>query len=790
MKKTLAFLLLILVCGALPVVGALPTCPPSGARGKVLLPYQDARLSASQRAEDLLSRMTLKEKVGQMVYLMGWDSYDLDGRKVSTSEKFRNEVDQLYVGNYWATFRADPWTRKTLNNGLDPERAAMAANAMQRYAIEHSRLGIPLFLAEEAPHGHMAIGATVFPTGLGLSATFDTALVARVGAAVAQEVRLQGAHVSYGPVIDLARDPRWSRVEETFGEDHVLSGEMAEACIRGMGGGRLQQPFATLATLKHFVAYGVSEGGHNGAPAHVGLRELHECFLPPFQKAIAAGALSVMTAYNAIDGVPCTSYTMLLREVLRQQWGFRGLVVSDLYSIDGLRGTHHVASSIREAGVMAAKAGVDIDLGANAFSQLVDAVENGEIGIEVIDEAVRRILTMKFEMGLFDHPYVDPKAAAREVGSAKNVALARQAARESITLLKNDNHLLPLQRNLRVAVVGPNAHNVYNMLGDYTAPQSEGRVSTVLDGILQKIPAAQVTYVRGCAVRDTASCDFEEARMAALQADVLVAVVGGSSARDFRTSYEETGAAVSQPLQVNDMECGEGFDRATLDLMGRQEQLLRMLKSTGKPLVVVYVEGRPLLKNWAARHADALLTAFYPGQEGGNAVADVLFGDYNPAGRLSMSVPRNVGQLPVYYNRQQGGGSPYIDSESTPLYAFGYGLSYTSFRYSDLKVRAAGDGFEVSFMVENTGGREGDEVPQLYLHPRRASVVQPPMQLRHFSRIHLKAGEHVTVTFFLPESDFKVVTPSLQQVVEPGDFDVMVGSSSDNILLRGVINIP
>ena len=790
MKKTLAFLLLILVCGALPVVGALPTCPPSGARGKVLLPYQDARLSAGQRAEDLLSRMTLKEKVGQMVCLMGWDSYDLDGRKVSTSEKFRNEVDQLYVGNYWATFRADPWTRKTLNNGLDPERAAMAANAMQRYAIEHSRLGIPLFLAEEAPHGHMAIGATVFPTGLGLSATFDTALVARVGAAVAQEVRLQGAHVSYGPVIDLARDPRWSRVEETFGEDHVLSGEMAEACIRGMGGGRLQQPFATLATLKHFVAYGVSEGGHNGAPAHVGLRELHECFLPPFQKAIAAGALSVMTAYNAIDGVPCTSYTMLLREVLRQQWGFRGLVVSDLYSIDGLRGTHHVASSIREAGVMAAKAGVDIDLGANAFSQLVSAVENGEIGIEVIDEAVRRILTMKFEMGLFDHPYVDPKAAAREVGSARHVALARQAARESITLLKNENHLLPLQRNLRVAVVGPNAHNVYNMLGDYTAPQSEGRVSTVLDGILQKIPAAQVTYVRGCAVRDTASCDFEEARMAALQADVVVAVVGGSSARDFRTSYEETGAAVSQPLQVSDMECGEGFDRATLDLMGRQEQLLRMLKSTGKPLVVVYVEGRPLLKNWAARHADALLTAFYPGQEGGNAVADVLFGDYNPAGRLSMSVPRNVGQLPVYYNRQQGGGSPYIDSESTPLYAFGYGLSYTSFRYSDLKVRAAGDGFEVSFMVENTGGREGDEVPQLYLHPRRASVVQPPMQLRHFSRIHLKAGEHVAVTFFLPESDFEVVTPSLQQVVEPGDFDVMVGSSSDNILLRGVINIP
>ena len=790
MKKILVFLLLILAGCALPAVGALPVCSSSGPEGKALLPYQDARLSAVQRADDLLSRMTLREKVGQMVSLMGWDSYDIDGTKVTTSAKFRNEVDQSFVGNYWATFRADPWTRKTIDNGLDPRRAAMAANAMQRYAIGHSRLGIPLFLAEEAPHGHMAIGATVFPTGLGLSATFDTALVARVGAAVAREVRLQGAHVSYGPVIDLARDPRWSRVEETFGEDHVLSGLMAEACVRGMGGGQLQQPFSTLATLKHFVAYGVPEGGHNGASAHVGLRELHECFLPPFQKAIAAGALSVMTAYNAIDGVPCTSHTMMLRDVLRQQWGFRGLVVSDLYSIDGLRGTHRVASSIREAGVMAAKAGVDIDLGANAFSQLVDAVEKGEVGIEVIDEAVRRILTMKFEMGLFDHPYVDPEAAAREVGSANHVALARQAARESITLLKNDSNLLPLHRNLRLAVVGPNAHNVYNMLGDYTAPQPEGRVSTVLDGILQKIPAAQVTYARGCAVRDTASCDFEEARQAALQADVVVAVVGGSSARDFRTSYEETGAAVSQPMQVSDMECGEGFDRATLDLMGRQEQLLRMLKSTGKPLVVVYVEGRPLLKNWAALHADALLTAFYPGQEGGNAVADALFGDYNPAGRLSMSVPRNVGQLPVYYNRQPGGGNPYVDSESTPLYAFGYGLSYTSFRYSDLRVGAAGDGFEVSFVVENTGGREGDEVPQLYLHPRHASVVQPAMQLRHFSRIHLKADECVKVSFFLPKSDFEVVTPSLQWVVEPGDFDVMVGSSSDNILLRGVINIP
>ena len=337
-----------------------------------------------------------------------------------------------------------------------------------------------------------------------------------------------------------------------------------------------------------------------------------------------------------------------------------------------------------------------------------------------------------------------------------------------------------------MAVVGPNADNTYNLLGDYTAPQPEGRVKTVLHGIAQKIPAAQVRYAKGCAVRDTATFDLEEVRQVAEWADVVVAVVGGSSARDFKTSYEETGAASSQQATVSDMESGEGFDRATLSLMGRQQQLLDVLKMTKKPLVVVYVEGRPLLKNWAAEHADALLTAYYPGQEGGNAVADVLFGDYNPAGRLTISVPRNVGQLPVYYNRKHSSGSDYIDSKASPLYAFGYGLSYTTFRYSDLQMKAVGNhAYEVRFCVENTGDRDGDEVPQLYLHDRQASVAQPDKQLRHFARVHLKAGEKRQMTFVLTEEDFEIVTPDLKRVVEPGEFDVMVGSASDQIHLQG-----
>ena len=765
--------------------------------------YKNPSLSPSQRVADLLPRMTLEEKVGQMLCLLGWNCHSRSANRQQPTangqqptanrqrltDEFYADIDSLRCGMFWGVFRADPWTQKTLVTGLDPHLAAETANAMQRYAMEHTRLGIPLFFAEEAPHGHMAIGTTVFPTGLGMSATFDTCLMAKVGKAIATEIRLQGGHVSYGPVLDLVRDPRWSRVEETMGEDPVLTGEMGAALIRGMGGGHLAQPDATLVTLKHFIAYGASEGGLNGSPTHVGTRALHSLFLPPFRKAVEAGALSLMTSYNSVDGVPCTSNPYLLRDVPYGQWGFRGFVVSDLYSINTLRSDHHVASTLEEAAVLAAKAGVHVDLGGLAYAELVRAVREKRLDEQIIDEAVARVLMAKFEMGLFDHPYVDPKAAAREVRSDAHLSLARQVAQESITLLKNQNKILPLSRHVRVAVVGPNADSPYNLLGDYTAPQPEEQVITVLEGIRSKLQPSQVEYVRGCAVRDTMLNEVAQATAAAERADVVVAVVGGSSARDFRTSYEKTGAASEKENAVSDMECGEGFDRASLSLMGRQEELLRALRKTGKPLVVVYVEGRPLDKTWAAGEADALLTAYYPGQQGGAAIADVLFGDFNPAGRLSVSVPRGVGQLPVYYNRLRPSAHDYIDMSTKPLYAFGYGLSYTSFEYSDLRVRYAGEGrFEVSFDVANVGGRDGDEVPQLYLSDEVASVVMPVMQLRHFCRIHLKAGERKRVSFMVGGEDFEVVTPDLRHVAEPGTFEVMVGAASDDIRLRETIN--
>ena len=754
-------------------------------------PYQDASLPIDQRVDDLIGRMTLEEKIGQLRCTLAWDYYSIQGKNVVPSEKFKKDIREGNIGMLWATYRADPWTRKSLENGLTPELAAKAGNALQRYVIEHTRLGIPLFLAEEAPHGHMAIGATVFPTGIGMAATWSPELIERVGEVIGKEIRLQGGHISYGPVLDLARDPRWSRVEETYGEDPVLTGEIGAAMVRGTGGGALHRPYSTLATLKHFIAYGTTESGQNGAPSFIGQRELLENFLPPFRKAIDAGALSVMTSYNSMDGIPCTANGYLLNDVLRGEWNFRGFVVSDLYSIDVMHNNYHVTHSLQEAGIQSLQAGVDADLGANAYALLGDAVHKNLIREKDIDTAVRRILRLKFEMGLFENPYVEPKKAAKEVGTAQAKEVALQTARASITLLKNEQQILPLKKDMHVAVIGPNADNCYNMLGDYTSPQPDGKVITILDGIKKKIGAEHVIYAKGCAVRDTTESNIAEAVDAARKADAVVVCVGGSSARDFKTSYKETGAAIADTKTISDMDCGEGFDRATLGVLGHQQKLMEALKQTGKPLIIIYIEGRPLEKNWAHRHGDALLTAYYPGEEGGTAIADVLFGDYNPAGRLPVSVPADVGQIPVYYNKKAPVPHDYVEMSAKPLYPFGHGLSYTSFEYSHLQITPAADGkqFTVSCNVRNTGNYDGDEVVQLYLHDEIASTVQPLKQLKHFKRIHIKRGESTTVKFLLTDEDLSVIGKDMKPVVEPGDFAIMVGASSEDIRLTGTLTV-
>ena len=750
--------------------------------------YKDASQPTEARVKDLLSRMTPEEKIGQLICPLGWPMYEkVSADSVEITPLYRNFVDSLGGGMLWAVFRADPWTRKTLETGLNPVLAAKTYNKLQKYSIEHSRLGIPIILAEEAPHGHMAIGTTVFPTSIGLASTWDPELMEEVGRVIASELRAQGGHISYGPVIDLAREPRWSRVEETYGEDVYLTSTMAAGMMHGTSPKSNGYDKGVISTLKHFIAYGIPEGGHNGNPSFVGKRDLYENFLPTFKAAIDAGALSVMTSYNAIDGEPTTGNKEMLTDLLRGQWGFDGFVVSDLQSVDGLANDHRIAADLREAGEMALKAGVDVDLGANCFSQLKKSLDEGKISEKDLDIAAGRVLKIKFDLGLFDNPYIPEDGI--KVRTPENIGVARKAALESVTLLEN-NGILPLRKNMKVAVIGPNADNMYNQLGDYTAPQERSNIVTMLDGIKAKIGESNVIYAKGCAVRDNNAAGIPAAVFAAMRADVAVVVVGGSSARDFKTKYIDTGAAVVDEKTVSDMEAGEGFDRASLDLMGQQNALLKALKATGKPLVVVHIEGRPLDKNWQKENADALLTLWYPGQEGGNALADVLFGDYNPAGRLPITVPRGVGQLPVYYNKKFPFGHDYVEMSAKGLYEFGYGLSYTRFEYSDLEIVKAGNtGATVSVTITNTGDYDGEEVAQLYITDVKASTVRPRRQLRAFKRLYIPKGSASRICFELGADALQTYNKDMQPVVEPGDFIIGIGASSEDIRLTGTLTL-
>ena len=684
--------------------------------------YENPTLNVETRVEDILSQMTLEEKVGQLLTSLGWQMYKRVGDDVQLTEKLTEELEKYHIGSLWGFMRADPWTQRTLSTGLNPTLAPKAVNKLQQYVIENTRLGIPLFLAEECPHGHMAIGTTVFPTSIGQSSTWNPQLIEQMGRTIAKEAKPQGAHIVYGPVLDLARDPRWSRVEETYGEDPFLIAQMGKALVRGFQGDVFTPQESLLSTLKHFASYGWTEGGHNGASAHVGTREMEEYILPPFREAIHAGALSVMSSYNEIDGIPSTANYHLLTEVLRERWGFQGFTISDLRSIGGLR-EHGIAANDYEAAVKAFHAGLDNDLGMSIYgNQLSKAVSKGDIPMELLNQSVRRILRLKFKTGLFDNPFVDEKVAPKIVANPEHLELAREVARQSIILLKNQKNILPLTKNgnQKIAVIGPNADNVYNMLGDYTAPQSATSVVTVLEGIKNKIDPENVIYAKGCAIRDTSRTHFHSALEAAAAADIVVMAMGGSSARDFSSEFEETGAAKVSDNLVSDMESGEGYDRSTLQLMGLQLELIQKVKDMGKPIVLVLIKGRPLLLEGVVQEADAIVDAWYPGMQGGNALADVLFGDYNPGGRLSISVPRSVGQLPVYYNpKRKGNRNHYIEESGTPRYCFGYGLSYTTFDYSDMNVtlKETEDDCIVNIRekIKNRGKKEGVEVEKIYL---------------------------------------------------------------------------
>ncbi|MNO40305.1 Periplasmic beta-glucosidase precursor [compost metagenome] len=532
----------------------------------------------------------------------------------------------------------------------------------------------------------------------------------------------------------------------------------------------------------------------------MGKRELMEKDLLPFQRAIEAGAKSVMTAYNEIDGVPCTSNKALLTDVLREQWGFDGFVITDCGAISQLKDGHQICETDEEAASLALKAGVDMEMSGEAFgSCLLNALHLQLIDISDIELAVERILWVKFELGLFERPFVDPAVALHVVGQQLHIDMARQAAREGIILLKNHEEVLPLSPSLgKIAVIGPNANHIYNQLGDYTSPQERHHIVTVLDGIRAKCTGfSDVLYAPGCRVKDPSKAGFEMAMEVASAADIIIAVVGGSSARDFGegTIDLKTGAAViTDQFSLSDMDCGEGFDRAGLNLCGVQLELLQELYSLNKKLIVVYINGRPIVEPWIDEHADAILEAWYPGQQGGHAIADILFGDYNPSGRLTLSIPKHPGQLPVYYHKKRSRGHRYLEVDFHPQYVFGYGLSYTSYQYEHIRLDrskiASDDSCTVSVEVTNIGNAAGHEVVQLYIKDCTSMITRPERELKGFQKIYIEPGERRRVLFHITPLELQFVGPDLQWIVEPGKFEIMIGSNVNDTLSTSLEVVP
>lgn len=737
-----------------------------------MLPYKNAALSVEERVKDLLPRMTVEEKVAQTQCIWKQKSSILDDKGNFSPGKAKN-VLRNGMGQIG---------RPSENKG--PKEMAEFTNTIQKFFIEKTRLGIPVIFHEECLHGHAAPGGTSFPQPIALAGTWNTELISEIFSAVAEETRVRGAHQALTPVLDVARDPRWGRVEETFGEDPFLCAQMGLAAVKAFQG---EGPFISkkhlASTLKHFAVHGQPESGTNCAPANYSERTIREVFLPPFKACVTEGkAMSVMASYNEIDGVPSHMNKWLLGQVLRKEWGFKGVVVSDYYGIKELDILHHVARDKEEAARLAMEAGVDLetpDIECNNF--LLTLVNEKKISMAVLDSAVARILRAKFLLGLFDDPYVDPAEAEKVVGSARNRALALRAAQESVVLLKNENHLLPLNKSSykSIAVIGPNADKC--ILGGYS-DQPKVKISP-LEGIKAKVGSSmQVLYSEGCRITEPGGSWYidkvtpsnpeedeqriKEAVEVARKADVITLFLGGN---------EETSREGWSKTHLG--------DRASLDLVGKQNDLVRAMIDTGKPVVVFLFNGSPLTFNYINDHVPAILECWYLGQETGHAVADVLFGDYNPGGKLSITIPASVGQLPVFYNYKPSGRRGYVLDAAKPLYPFGYGMSYTTFRYDHLKVSSEKmskkEKVTVSVEVTNTGKVKGDEVVQMYIADKVSSVTRPVKELKGFKRISLEPGRTQTVSFSVDAEALSFYDINMNYTVEPGDFDLMVGPSSE-----------
>ncbi len=749
--------------------------------------YLDTAQPIEKRVEDLLSRMTLEEKIGQLNMPCVYYGQLGNGieNKIDGCRKFTAGTLEPGIGPGGGLMQM-----RDILCPEGPRRQAELNNELQKIAFEKTRLKIPLIMIDEATHGLQASGATIFPEGLAIGSTWNLGLVKKIYSAVAKEARSTGSNHMCTLVIEPNRDPRMGRNCEGYSEDVYLCSQIAEAIVSGAQGGNIADQDKAVAVLSHFPGQTQPVSGLENGEQEISDRTLREVFLPPWVVGIKkAGALGIMATYPAIDGVPTHASEKLLTSILRGELGFEGLVLSEGSGISYLI-RDHVVSNQAEAGAIALKSGVDVGISYEKayMESMAENIQEGKVNISTIDRSVRRILLQKFRLGLFERPYADPDYAEKIVHNEEHQELALQSAREGIVLLKNarlpgqENNLLPLKKDIRsIAIIGPNADNELNQIGDYTTRPVSQNIVTVLEGIQSKVSfKTKVTYVKGCNVMGNELNEIAKAKKAAKNADVAIVVVGENE------RYSSNG-----PTN------GEHRDISTLDLTGLQEDLVRAVSESGTPTIVVLINGRPLSTRWIAEYVPAIIEPWFCGEKGGLAVADVLFGDYNPSGRLPITIPRNVGQLPCYYNYKYSKAmeieSAYVDISATPLFEFGFGLTYTSFEYGNFtitpqKIGAEGDVL-ISLEVSNTGDRAGYEIVQLYVNDVVSSVTRPVKELKGFEKVMLNPGEKKKVEFTLTPEHLSFLDQNLNRIVEPGMFNVMVGSSSKDIRMKGEFEV-
>lgn len=774
-KKTglTGFLVLIFILTKVSVLGQQPL-------------YKDSKQPIELRVKDLISQMTLEEKIGQInmpcVYEDGLGK-DLQS-KFEGCRKFAAGTKEPGIGPGGGFF--------TLPNTIlheGPIQQAEFLNELQKIAVEGTRLGIPLLMTEEGTHGLMCSGGTIFPEGLAIGSTWNMDLVREIYTVAAREGRAIGIHQLFTLVVEPTRDPRLGRNEEGYSEDPFLCSMIAKSIVTGAQGDNIKSGDKVVAGLCHYPGQGQPASGFERGAMEISERTLREVFLPPWIAGIKeCGALGVMATYPAIDGVPVHASEKILNKILREELGFQGVVLSEGGGISTLL-YENVVSNEQEAGALALKSGVDVGISyeKSYMADMIKNVKEGKVNMSLIDRSVERVLMLKFRLGLFENPYTDPRNAVNVSHTKENQELALKVALEGIVLLKNEKSILPLKKNIQsIAVIGPNADNDRNQLGDYVAHVIPQHIVTILEGIRNKVASStKITYVKGCDVIEDELNEINKARTAAKNAGIAIVIVGENDRR------AKNGRGTD----------GEGKDVASLDLTGRQEELIKAVYETGTPTIVILINGRPLSTPWVSENVPGIIEAWNCGEKGGDAVADILFGDYNPSGRLSVTVPRHVGQLPVYYNYKPSKeywinsreDRAYIDMNHLPLYEFGFGLSYTSFSYSDLSISPQDNGdegdFNVSLDVTNTGSRAGAEVVQLYIKDVVSTVTRPVKELKGFEKVMLEPGQKKTINFTIKPEQLSFLDQNMKRIVEPGLFTVMVGSSSEDIRLKGDIEV-